>query len=859
MILPDWMLSTLAALPALLLVIIGVGLPWALVALPRRDWADRVLVAVLALAFGPMLLTAWMFVLGIVSANVDGPPLLRLDLTLAGTLVLAVIGAALAWRKGKTPHPLTPSPYNGEGEQPNGSPFQRLGFDEKLLIGLIAAALALRFLSIAFWPFMAYDALWVFGYEGRLYTLLSEIPNHIDYYPQFMPLQYTFAQLAVGGVNDHAARAVLLFTHIGSILAAYVLGARLFTRRVGIIAAALWALYPHVGEWARFGDLEVPVTFLFTASAAFFLMAWTQTAYRRRYALIAGVLFGAAMWTKPTAGAFIWGVLLLLAAELIRVRLDWHKWRPRFEVAVMTGLACIPLGAVWYLRNLLLGHNPIDFPTGFWLTQAARSGREFGWPLLGLITLMAFAYARPADQRPSVRGGLTGLGLVLAGLLPSIIDPHRMGIIEWALLAAGLVVLWRTLWPKLAGESRADSTEHGAREGLRPSPTDIRFISGKLGWALLLALPYFVTWFYSYSYHYRLSFTIVPLLLLPAAVFLNQWLTPERIRQWAQPARWVYGIALIAIALPGMVSTLYDSSAGWNWLWNGELTDDFSKYSSGNEALMWVVDGLQKYVDEHPGETLVVSAPGIERLPFFFPLHDIRVDDAPTHWSELEGVTYFIDSHPEGTGAYADLPENQVVRGLALATEDPEEIEEGQAILRRAWWKDDGFFSYTVYELHVDRRLQMPSVGAPAEADVQFGDFARYLGFSIGGDVFWPGRRIIMRLYWEVTAPTDRDYTLYIHLRDRNGDPLATWDGPVTRTKDGNYYSTTVWEPGEYIIDQRALVLEDDVQLPPGDNYSLVIGFYDRETGERVPLTIDGHLQEDGYTLRPMRVVAEQP
>src|SRR5690606_11504255 len=136
----------------------------------------------------------------------------------------------------------------------------------------------------------------------------------------------------------------------------------------------------------------------------------------------------------------------------------------------------------------------------------------------------------------------------------------------------------------------------------------------KLGWALLLALPYFVTWFYSYSYHYRLSFTIVPLLLLPTAVFLNASLRPERIRAWAKPLKWAYGAALIAIALPGVVSTLYDSSAGWDWLWSGELTDDFSKYSSGNEPLLWVVDGLQKYIDEHPGEKLVVAAPGIERL-----------------------------------------------------------------------------------------------------------------------------------------------------------------------------------------------------------------------------------------------------
>jgi 4-amino-4-deoxy-L-arabinose transferase-like glycosyltransferase len=883
MILPDWLTSTLAALPALLWVMIGVGLPWALVALPRRDWSDRALVLMLALAFGPTLLTAWMFVLGTLSANVNGPPLLRLDLTLAGTLVMAVVGVTLVWWKGKSPHPDTirrgnpawssggrthtlkgtgrPSPtHDVDTEGGSRSAPTALAFGEKLLIGLIAAALVLRFFSIAFWPFMAYDALWVFGYEGRLYTLLGEIPNQIDYYPQFMPLQYTFTQLAVGEVNDHAARAVLLFTHVGSILAVYVLGSCLFNRRVGMIAAALWALYPHVGEWARFGDLEIPVTFLFTASAAFFLMAWTQTAYRRRYALIAGLLFGAAMWTKPTAGAFIWGVLLLLAVELVRVRFDWHRWRPRLEVAVITGLACIPLGAIWYVRNALLGHPIIDFPTGFWLTQAARSGSEFGWPLLGLLALLAYVYFRPADQRPSVRGGLIGLALVLAGLLPSIIVPHRMGVIEWALLAVGVVVLWRIVLPHLKGGLRSgltDSTVTGVGEGLRPSPTDMRSIMGKLGWALLLALPYFVTWFYSYSYHYRLSFTIVPLMLLPAAVFLSAWLTPERIR----PMRGAYRIVLIAIALPGIMSTLYDSNVGWDWLWSGDLTDDFSKYRSGNEALMWVVDGLQKYVDEHPGEKLVVSAPGVERLPFFFPLHDIRVDETPTRWAQLEDVTYFIDSHPEGTGAYGGVPksENQVFAGLSLATEDPQDIEDGQAILRRAWWKDDGFFRYTVYELHIDRRLRQPSIGAPAPADVRFGDFARYLGFSIGGDTFWPGRRIILTLYWQVTAPADRDYTLYVHLRDANGQPQATWDGPVTRTKDGSYYTTLVWEPGEYIIDQRALVLPNDARIPQGEDYSLVIGFYDPQTGERVPLTIDGQLQDDGYTVRAFRVVAEQP
>ena len=58
------------------------------------------------------------------------------------------------------------------------------------------------------------------------------------------------------GFNDHAARAILPLLHLGSIAAAYTLGMKLFTRRVGLFIAAIWALYPHMGDWSRVGDLD---------------------------------------------------------------------------------------------------------------------------------------------------------------------------------------------------------------------------------------------------------------------------------------------------------------------------------------------------------------------------------------------------------------------------------------------------------------------------------------------------------------------------------------------------------------------------------------------------------------------------
>lgn len=824
--LPYWIDSTLAALPAVLWVFFGLGVPWALALLPRQDWPDRALVIGLGFACGPSLLTAWMFALGTLGAAHGGEPLLRFDLIFTGTLILAAVGAALAWRKR---YPLAYQPER-----------QPLAADERLIMVLIALSAVVQWFSTAYWPFMAYDALWVYGYQGRLYTLLGYIPNTIDYYPQFLSLQYTYAQLAVGGVDDHAARAVLPFLNMGSVLAVYALGSRLFSRRVGIVAAALWALYPHFSEWSRFGDLEIALTFLFTLAAAYFLAAWQGGEHRQRYALIAGLCFGAAMWTKPTAGALVWGVALLLLVELVRVRFDWRAWLPRFEVVPITALASLPLGAVWYVRNILLGHPPVEFPTGFWLTLAARSGAEFGWPLLALLILVLFLFF--GSGVGVVPGGvkkrliLIGLTLVLAGVLPSVVNLHRMGLIEWGLLAAGAAILAYSLWPLL--RERADN----------------RIPVAKLGWALLLALPYFATWFYSYSYHYRLSFPIVPLLLLPSAVMLACWLQPKRgLRRAAC-------LTVIALAgLPAVVIPLYDVNAGWDWLWTDKLPNDMERYRSGNKALVWVVEGMQAYLDDPNAAPLVVVAPGVKRLPFFFPTEDIRIDETPTRFSQLDGVTYFIDSSPEGRGAYGDIPitQNQVIGGLARR-----EYEE-DSVIRHAWWEDDGIFRYDVYELNLSRRFEKPPIFNEAAEEVIFGDFARFAGYSIGADTFWPYRPVYLQMYWEVLSPPPEDYMIFVHLRDADGKLWAQWDGAVTNTEDGRYYSTLVWEPGEYIRDDRLLKLmpENLPAYPPsGEGYTIVFGFYNLQTQVRVPVAVNGQSTGDGYTLpEKIKVLAEEP
>lgn len=804
---PYWLMGTLAALPAFLLMFGGVGTAWALALLPRTEWTRRGQAAAVALLVGPVLVTAWLFALGMTG-------MLNRDTALIGAFGLMIAGAALAWRKRRAAH----------GVEVERAP---LAADERLIIVLIGAALIVRAWVIAWWSFTAYDALWVYGYQGRLYTLLGAIPNEIGYYPPFMALHYAFGQLAVGAIDDHAARAGLLLLHIGSILAVYVLGGRLFSRRVGLVAAGMWGLYPHVGEWARAGDLEIPLAFAFTLAAAFFLLAWLGERPRRLYALVAGLALGSGMWIKPTMGAFLLGVALLLVFDLIRLRFDWRAWRPRLETALIAGVASLPLGGVWYLRNMLLGHNPVDFPPSYWQSLAARSGAEFGFPLLALLLLFAYLIFKRGAPRPALLAW-GGLGLVLMALLPSILTPRPVNMLEWALLAGGMVTLaiglWRSTWRRASAETRRDAAV--------------------IGWAWTLAAPYFVVWFFAYSYHYRLSFAIVPLLLLPSAVIVARLLrAPQRAR-----LRGVYLALIVLIGLPGIVSAVYDPFIGWAYLWSDAYPDDDARYRSGNAALMNIVDGFNVWIEQNPDETLRAYAPGVDRLPFFFPLHDIRTTDAPTRLNELDGAAYFVYGLPETRGEYESVPffENRVVGALARTD-----------ILQRAWGMDDGIFRYDVYELNTQNRFMPPAPNGTAPAEVVFGGFARYLGYDIAGLDFWEGRRLVFKLYWQSIAPAPDDYSIMVHLRDTGNRLIAAWDAPAAQGERG-YYSTLFWEPGEYILDERGLQLPHGV-LPVGAGYRLVIGMYPAPDGARIPVIVDGVPLGDEYEIENRIAVLSQP
>ena len=117
------------------------------------------------------------------------------------------------------------------------------------------------------------------------------------------------------------------------------------------------------------------------------------------------------------------------------------------------------------------------------------------------------------------------------------------------------------------------------------------------------------------------------------------------------------------------------------------------------------------------------------------------------------------------------------------------------------------------------------------EATGQLGPI-RLIGYELAEESARPGESIPFHLYWQAVAPTEADYQVFNHLLDGEGNLVAQADGPPLPDpllRRG----TSDWDDPEEILYSREYVLQIPDNLAPGE-YSLVSGFYRRDTGQRL-------------------------
>jgi hypothetical protein len=125
--------------------------------------------------------------------------------------------------------------------------------------------------------------------------------------------------------------------------------------------------------------------------------------------------------------------------------------------------------------------------------------------------------------------------------------------------------------------------------------------------------------------------------------------------------------------------------------------------------------------------------------------------------------------------------------------------------------------------------------------NANFADQLRLVGFEVGQtavsqqkSTYQPGDTVDVLLEWEVLAPMDRNWSVFVHLNDPViGVPIAQRDMFL----DQGLRPTSLLEPGETIFNHYQLVIPETAVAPA--TLQLTVGLYDFTTFERLPL-VDG-------------------
>ena len=116
------------------------------------------------------------------------------------------------------------------------------------------------------------------------------------------------------------------------------------------------------------------------------------------------------------------------------------------------------------------------------------------------------------------------------------------------------------------------------------------------------------------------------------------------------------------------------------------------------------------------------------------------------------------------------------------------------------------------------------------QANANFGGLIRLTGY----DVWQTGESLALTLFWEAIQAPPADYQVFVHIENGpDGAGTAGVWGQSDGTPACGGSPTGSWSPGDQIIDRH--VISPAPEAPAG-NYSLLVGLYRPDTGERLPV-----------------------
>ncbi len=242
-----------------------------------------------------------------------------------------------------------------------------------VLAGLIALAVVLG--QATYYPFTGDDEISRYAYYARLIFTQGNIGADVRGYPMLMALSYAYVFFVTGQLAEQLARLIPVLLSASTVIATAALGRRWFGARGGWAAAFMLIATPLYLYWSPDGYVDIPTALYFVlgAYAADVWLAGRQL----RWAALAGVCAGLALWTKQAGFAMLPSLGLVFAWGMAG---DWFGGKRESTArAARDGLialaAAFIVGGLWYLRNVYYDGwgSAIPDPGAFYTQQADRS------------------------------------------------------------------------------------------------------------------------------------------------------------------------------------------------------------------------------------------------------------------------------------------------------------------------------------------------------------------------------------------------------------------------------------------------------------------------------------------------------
>jgi hypothetical protein len=133
-------------------------------------------------------------------------------------------------------------------------------------------------------------------------------------------------------------------------------------------------------------------------------------------------------------------------------------------------------------------------------------------------------------------------------------------------------------------------------------------------------------------------------------------------------------------------------------------------------------------------------------------------------------------------------------------------------------------------ELDVDElRRRRDALAMMRDLDHRFASQIDLIGYHLATPEPHPGDLLALTLYWHALVELDREYTVFVHVRDASGQTVVGWDNMPCQ----DACPTTGWRVGRLVEDTHLIPLPAD--MPTGD-YRVAIGLYHLPTGERLSI-----------------------